>query len=85
VFPPREVIEMMWYYGAGASPWMWAAGVLMMLVVWGGLAALVVWAVRGLTRQPRAEDSADEILRRRVASGQISPDEYEKTRNVLRG
>lgn len=75
---------MMWYYGPGASTWMWVVGMLTMLVVWGGLAALVAWAMLGLTRQRAGDRSADEILKRRLAAGEISPEDYEKTRRALR-
>ena len=75
---------MMGYYYDGWS-WLWMTG--MMILFWGGLAALVIWAIRSFTRPspPAGSDSAIEILRRRLASGEISQDEYEKTRKVLQG
>jgi uncharacterized membrane protein len=79
------VIEMMGYYGYGTPPWMWAVGILMMLVFSGGLAALIVYGTRALTRSGNAPESAEEILRRRLAAGQISPEDYERTRKVLDG
>jgi putative membrane protein len=80
-----EVIEMMWYYGSGIAGWMWVLGTLMMLLFWGGLAVLVVWTVSTFTHRQGAGESAEEILKRRLAAGQISPDEYEKTRRTLQG
>jgi len=76
---------MMWYYGSGMSPWMWVVGATMMVLLWGGVAALVVWAVTALAGRRGGEASADEILRRRLAAGQISRDEYERTRTLLQG
>jgi len=76
---------MMGYYGYGMSPWMWAVGMLVMLVFWGGLAALIVYGIRAFSRSRNAPESAEEILRRRLAAGQISPEDYERTRKVLHG
>jgi uncharacterized membrane protein len=75
---------MMWYYGSGASTWMWVVGMLTLLVFGGGLAVLVAWAVTGIMRRREGEGSADEILKRRLAAGQISLEEYERTRRALR-
>ena len=73
---------MGFYYGPGVAGWMWLVGMVMMLLFWGGLAALIVWAVRAFARPDRGE-SADDILKRRLAAGQISQEEYEKTRRLL--
>lgn len=74
---------MMGYYGAGAPAWMWIVGTLMMLVFWGGLAALIVWVVRAVTTPRDGGASAEEILKRRLAAGQITQEDYEKTRRAL--
>jgi uncharacterized membrane protein len=76
---------MMGYYGFGTQWWMWLVSFAMMLLFWGGLALLVVWAVNAFTHQGRSQESADDILRRRLAAGQISQEDYEKTRRALRG
>ncbi len=75
---------MMGYYYDGWS-WVWMTGT--MVLFWGGIIALAIWAVRSFGRANRAigADSALEVLRRRLASGEISQDEYEKTRKVLQG
>jgi uncharacterized membrane protein len=73
---------MMWY-GPGQA-WMGLVGLLTMLVFRGGLAALVVWAVTGIARRRADGESAGEILKRRLAAGQISLEDYEKTREALR-
>lgn len=61
-------------------------GPLMMVLFWGGVVVLVVWAVRGLNgRSPAARDDAMDILRRRLAAGEITQDDYDKARKVLQG
>jgi putative membrane protein len=70
------------YYGAAA--WMWVVGGLMMLIFWGGLIALVVWAIRQFTpsQTPTANDPM-AILRRRLASGEITQEQFEQARRAL--
>ena len=77
---------MMGFDGYGASPWMWILGSLVMILFGGGLIVLVVWAVRAVSG-PRSgsSDTALEVLKRRLAAGEITQDEYEKTRRVLQG
>ena len=72
---------MMWDWGYNAS-WMWLWGAFMMAIFWGGLIALVVWAVRASRGGPEAPA---EILRRRLARGEITPEEYETARRILQG
>jgi putative membrane protein len=77
---------MMGFNGYGASPWMWALGSLMMVLLFGGLILLVVWVMRargGL--QESDTENALEVLKRRLAAGEITQEEYEKTRRVLQG
>jgi uncharacterized membrane protein len=59
-------------------------GLLTVLVFWGGLAALVAWAATGIAPHRRGGESAREILKRRLAAGKISLEDYEKTREALR-
>jgi putative membrane protein len=77
---------MMGFDGYGVSPWMWILGSLMMVIVIGGLILVVVWAVRTVG-EPRttSSSSALEVLKRRLAAGEITQDEYEKTRRILEG
>jgi uncharacterized membrane protein len=77
---------MMWYWGSGYGWGMAIFGMLMMLVLWGGIFAVVVVVVRALAA-PRAVsgDPALEALRRRLAAGEITPEEFERTRKVLEG
>jgi putative membrane protein len=72
---------MMWgYYDAWSWVWMMA----MMVVFWGGIAAVIVLAWRVFSAS-RGGDQAIEVLRRRLASGEISQEEFERTRRVLQG
>jgi putative membrane protein len=72
---------MMWYYGGGGWGWLWMA--LMMLVFWSALIAVAVWAIRS-SLGSRRNDPMD-VLRRRLAAGQISQDDFEKTKRILQG
>mgnify|MGYP005834963379 CR=1 FL=1 len=80
-----------WGWGWGWSM-MGALGGLGMLLFWGLLIGLVAWLVVTLTRTgqggatPRSQpDSALEILRRRLASGEITPQEFDALRQKLDG
>ncbi len=72
---------MMWgVYDGWSWPWMAA----MMLLFWGGLAALIVFVVRAFSG-PKSGDQAIDVLRRRLASGETSQEEFERTRKVQQG
>lgn len=82
---------MMGDWGWGWSM-MGALGGLGMLLFWGLLIGLMAWLVVTLTRAsqggaaPRSQpDSALEILRRRLASGEITPQEFDALRQKLDG
>ncbi len=75
------------YYG---HPMMWGEGygffgVGMMVVFWGVLIVLAVLAVRWLMeRGPgRSQSTALDILKERLAKGEIDPDEYQARRKAL--
>ena len=72
---------MMWGYYDGWS-WLWMA--TMMILFWGGIIALAIFAVRALTGS-RSGDQALDVLRRRLASGEITQEEFERTRKALQG
>lgn len=72
---------MVWAYYDG---WSWLLMAATMLLFWGGLAALIVFAIRALTGVPSG-DQAMDALRRRLANGEITQEEFEKTRRVLQG
>ena len=72
---------MMWGYDGG----MWGGWLFMlpmMLLFWGAVIALAVYALRGFGPS-RANDSALEMLRSRLASGAISQEEFTKARQLL--
>jgi uncharacterized membrane protein len=56
----------------------------MMVLFWGGIIALAVVVIRALGI-PRGSDQATDVLRRRLAAGEISPEEFEKIRKALQG
>ena len=77
---------MMFWYGGGWAWWqaglMWAA----MIAFWG----LLIWAayalITNLTRKPgqqRGSGDARSILDERLARGEISPEEYQRLRELL--
>jgi putative membrane protein len=72
-------------WGAG---W-WILMAAMMVVFWGLVILGIVWVVRslgpGYTHHTRPGGSALEVLDRRLAGGEISPEEYRERRDVLRG
>jgi putative membrane protein len=72
---------MMWYYGWGGWDWLWMGG--MMLLFWSGVIVLAIWAIRSFTGPRQAGDAALDVLRRRLAAGEITPDEFEKTKKAL--
>ncbi len=61
-------------------------GVGMMLLFWGIVLAAAVLLVRWLLeRGPKRGDNALEILKERLARGEIDPAEYEARRKALEG
>jgi uncharacterized membrane protein len=72
---------MMWGNYDGGS-WLWMAA--MMILFWGGIVAVAAFAIRAFTG-PKSNDQALDILRRRLAGGEITPEEFEKTRKALQG
>ena len=70
---------MMWGNGFG-----WFGG-LMMLAVWVLFVVGVVWLVRSVTAGGGgAEPTARRVLDERFARGELSAEEYEERRRVLR-
>lgn len=68
-------------WGAG---W-WILMALMMVVFWGLVIVGVVWLVRSLADTARRPHRADalEVLDHRLASGEITPEEYRERRATL--
>lgn len=72
---------MMWWYGIDGSSWIWMAG--MMVLFWGGVIVLGVWLIRAMSGPRHSADTAMDILRRRLAAGEIGPEDFEKTKKAL--
>ena len=71
-------------FGYGAyGGWGMLAGLGTSVLFWIGVAVLIVWAVRRFAPHPAHGDSALETLRRRLAAGEVSAEEFEKTRRIL--
>ena len=70
-----------WYSSMGAGDW------LIMSVFWVALIGALGWAIVHLTSHSRALDSRseqpDDILDRRLASGEIDPATYDTLRGKL--
>jgi uncharacterized membrane protein len=70
---------MMWQYTSGNWIWMFP----MMLLVWAAVLAAILLTIRLFsTPRPRSDGPLD-TLRRRLAAGQISADEFERTKKLL--
>lgn len=79
-------MAMMGFYGDTMASGYWPVGVLMMVIFWIGVVLLGVFAYRALRRsEGSAPGQALAILKGRLATGQITADEYEKTRRALLG
>jgi uncharacterized membrane protein len=73
-----------WPWWTSGYGWPWVLLWLGFAVLfWGGLIAILVWAVRSAAAPRRRPDSAMEVLSRRLAAGEISPEEYEHIRRLL--
>jgi putative membrane protein len=77
------------YYGRGYGMMggYWPFGMLFMGIFWIAVIALVVWAVWHFTGGRRIahmpSESNIDILKRRLASGDISADEFTKLRKTI--
>lgn len=68
----------------------WILMALAMVLFWGALIAFVVWLVRGAATgagwgSARPAEDPKAILERRLASGDITPEDYEQRRRILDG
>jgi uncharacterized membrane protein len=72
---------MMWYYGAHGWSWLWMSA--MMVLFWGGVIVLAIWAIRSFAGPRQTGDTSLDVLRRRLAAGEIAQEEFEKTKKVL--
>ncbi len=79
---------MMGGYGMGYGGWVWG---LLMIAFWiaviVGIIFLIRWLAlssRGQERGATREDEAMEILRRRFANSEISKEEFEERKKILK-
>ena len=76
---------MHWNWNDGWSGWNWTLMMIGMAAFWGFVAWAIVAAIRSTNRSQRvANNSAEEILAGRLASGEIDGDEYRHRLDVLR-
>jgi putative membrane protein len=78
-----EVDAMMWGWDAGGGWLMMGIGML----IWVALIGLVVWLIiRAVGQRPGTSglESAEDLLRRRYASGEIDAEEYQSRLETLR-
>jgi len=75
---------MHWDWGYYA-PWDWLWMALMMVIFWAVVIGFAVWAIRSLGGLRGQSDAALDALRKRLANGQISREEFESTKRVLEG
>lgn len=68
-------------WGAG---W-WILMTVLMVAFWGLVIVGLVWLVRSATGGHHGGGSATEVLDHRLASGDISPDDYRRRRATLTG
>ena len=74
------------HMGDWGTGW-WILMAFMMVAFWGLVIVDIVWLIRALTIERHGHGGANpiELPDRRLASGEISPEEYRERRAVLRG
>ena len=78
-------------FGTGFGGWGlgWLVGALWMVLFWGGIIALVVWVVRRLTDGRGAASAAQanplDVVKMRLARGEITPEQFGQLKNDLGG
>jgi putative membrane protein len=76
--------EMGWHWADGGW-WAMGFGMLTWLLLLAIAVAVMVWLMnRNGSRHQPGGDSAEEVLRRRYAAGEIDAEEYERRLSVLR-
>jgi len=76
-----------WHHGDVGIGW-WIVMMLGMVVFWGAVVAFVVWLLRGGRLGARDDAVAPkeeplDVLRRRLADGSVSAEEFERRRALL--
>ena len=73
----------MFWEGRHAIDAWWPMGIV--AIIWLVVIGLLVWlVVRALSNRPGSSESAEELLRRRFAAGEIDEEEFNKRSAVLR-
>jgi putative membrane protein len=73
---------MFWDRHHEITAW-WSMGIV--VVMWVVIIGLLVWLVaRLMSHRPASGESAEELLRRRFAAGEIDEEEFAKRSEVLR-
>ncbi len=77
---------MFYQHNMGAGGW--AFMVLANIVIWGLIISFIIWLAQDLRTRPHRHHiasgaSASEILDRRLASGEINVEEYQRLRTSL--
>lgn len=75
---------MHWNWDGGWSGWNWMLMMIGMAAFWGLIAWAILASVRSNRSQPAADDSAEQILARRLAAGEIDAEEYQHRLDALR-
>jgi uncharacterized membrane protein len=70
-------------WGYNMAGWFWMLP--MMIIFWGVVIGVIVLVIRAVSMPRSDRETPMDALRRRLASGQITRDEYEQTRKVLEG
>jgi putative membrane protein len=78
---------MMWGYHGDNWGWQMLFGGIWMLVFWGGVILAVVWGVARVMGQqgtsPAPPEAPIDIAKRRLAAGEITPEQFEEIRSRL--
>jgi putative membrane protein len=82
-----------WHMRGWDGGWMWLWGTLMMLA-WVAIIAVAVWLFmragparrngNGMDGRDGGSDRARQILDERLASGELTPEEYQERRDAMR-
>lgn len=73
----------MWYHVHNFSSfWLWSDFIVSVLF-WGGVLFLAAWAVRNYKYRRGYHETPLDILKRRLASGEITPEEFDNLRKAL--
>jgi putative membrane protein len=63
--------------------WWMLLGTLWFVIFWGVIIYFIFWAASRAGRERPADESPLEILKRRYARGELSPEDFERMRREL--